>query len=318
MFISMAVLIIVALLALFSIWQGLLAARAIRRRETTLQGIFDQTREFMGVLKMDGRVRRANRTAMKFSGISPEDVIGKFFWDTVWWQGPSRKPGDGSQSRGQGAKMEERPYSTRRMSPMTAERSMLKSPSSPYWMKRAIPCSSSADGLDVTERKKSEERLRRQQAELNSILKSSPVGIGMVKNRILIHANDEFEKIVGHSKEELEGKGTRQLYPSDEIYQAVSKEYLKQVEKKGKASLETVFQNKNGALKDILFNAVPLNADDLSQGFTCAVMDITEIKQYEKELLRQQAKLDSILRGLTSGHRHDKRPNHNPCQRRAG
>ncbi len=300
LFISMAVLMIVALLAFISIRQGMLAARAIRRREATLQGIFDQTREFMGVLEMDGRVRRANRTAMNFSGISQEDVIGKLFWDTVWWQGHPesqetvRKAVVKAQNGG--TTVFDATHTSHDGRSIDVEVAI-----QPILDEKGKPMFIFADGIDVTERKQSEERLRRQQAELNSILKSSPVAIGTVKNRILIHANDELEKIVGHPKEELVGKSTRLLYPNDEIYRAVSKEYLRQVNEKGKSSLETVFQHKDGTLKDILFNAVPLNLDDLSQGFSCAVMDITEIKQYEKELLRQQAKLDSILRASPVG-----------------
>ncbi len=105
-----------------------------------------------------------------------------------------------------------------------------------------------------------------------------------MKDGVLTHTNDEFEKIIGYTGEELSGKSPRDLYHSDEIFNAVGKEYLMQVKEKGKASIETVFQDKDGVNKDILFNAAPLVPEDFSQGFSFTIMDITERKQYQQSL----------------------------------
>ena len=49
--------------------------------------LFDQTFQYLGLLDTDGRLRRANRTALEFIGISDErDVLGAFFWETPWWR----------------------------------------------------------------------------------------------------------------------------------------------------------------------------------------------------------------------------------------
>lgn len=86
MSISVAVLLCVAGLSLLPVWHGVRAARKIREREATLQGIFDQTREFIGVLEMDGKIRRINRTALEFAGVAQEDVQDRFFWETLLCQ----------------------------------------------------------------------------------------------------------------------------------------------------------------------------------------------------------------------------------------
>ncbi len=104
LFISIAVLMAIGLLAFISIRQGMRAGRIIRSREATLRGIFDQSREFMGVLELDGRVRRANRTAMDFSGVSQEEIIGKPFWEAAWWR---RRPEDRERVRQAVAKARE-------------------------------------------------------------------------------------------------------------------------------------------------------------------------------------------------------------------
>ena len=67
-------------------------ARDYRRRDDRLRAadrrfraIFDQTFQFIGLLSRDGAVLEANRTALQFAGLRPEDVIGKPFWETPWW-----------------------------------------------------------------------------------------------------------------------------------------------------------------------------------------------------------------------------------------
>lgn len=46
---------------------------------------FDQLLHFVGLLDTDGTLLDANRSALEFSGISADNVIGRFFWDTPWW-----------------------------------------------------------------------------------------------------------------------------------------------------------------------------------------------------------------------------------------
>ena len=67
-------------------------ARGYRQRgdqlvaeERRFRAIFDQTFQFAGLLSREGKLLEANRTALEFSGLRAEDVIGKPFWETPWW-----------------------------------------------------------------------------------------------------------------------------------------------------------------------------------------------------------------------------------------
>ena len=53
--------------------------------ERRFRAIFDQTFQFMGLLDVDGTLLEANRTALDFAGVAPEEVIGRRFWETPWW-----------------------------------------------------------------------------------------------------------------------------------------------------------------------------------------------------------------------------------------
>ncbi len=61
------------------------AEQALQKSETMLRAIFDQTFQFIGVLRLDGRVIRVNQTAMDFVGTNHEAIVGRPFWKTPWW-----------------------------------------------------------------------------------------------------------------------------------------------------------------------------------------------------------------------------------------
>ncbi len=58
---------------------------ALAESERKSRAIFDQSFQFMGLLSLDGKLLEVNDTAMAFIGKKREEVIGKYFWDTPWW-----------------------------------------------------------------------------------------------------------------------------------------------------------------------------------------------------------------------------------------
>ncbi|MBI3863778.1 MAG: PAS domain-containing protein, partial [Planctomycetia bacterium] len=79
----------------YAVWVGPIALLVLRENarsgerlaasERRFQAIFNQTFQFIGLLKVDGTLIEANRTALEFAGIRQEDVVGKPFWETPWW-----------------------------------------------------------------------------------------------------------------------------------------------------------------------------------------------------------------------------------------
>ncbi|MFC1670999.1 PAS domain S-box protein [Spirochaetota bacterium] len=58
---------------------------ALRESEERFRAVFDHTFQFMGLLTTDGILMKANKTSLDFAGIDESEVIGKPFWETVWW-----------------------------------------------------------------------------------------------------------------------------------------------------------------------------------------------------------------------------------------
>ncbi len=54
--------------------------------ELRYQGIYDTTYQLLGLLDREGRLVDANRSALDFSGVTRESVLGNYFWETPWWR----------------------------------------------------------------------------------------------------------------------------------------------------------------------------------------------------------------------------------------
>jgi two-component system cell cycle sensor histidine kinase/response regulator CckA len=150
---------------------------------------------------------------------------------------------------------------------------------------------------DISKRKRVEEELRTRQAELTTILRAVPVGIGVAIDRELKEVNDQVCTISGYSREELLGKNSRMLYPTQEDYEFVGREY-RQILAYGVGTVETRWQQKNGNIVDILLSLTPITEGDSSQSVLFTVTDITERKKMEMEHFRLD-KLESL--GIMAG-----------------
>ncbi|MCB9915643.1 MAG: PAS domain S-box protein [Planctomycetes bacterium] len=63
------------------------AEAALREREQRLRAIFDQEFQLVGLLDAAGTLLETNRASLSLVGCKREDVVGRFYPDTPWWQG---------------------------------------------------------------------------------------------------------------------------------------------------------------------------------------------------------------------------------------
>jgi PAS domain S-box-containing protein len=62
------------------------AETALAQTAQMFYSIFNNTFQFIGLLKPDGTVIEVNETALESAGLQAKDVIGEPFWETGWWQ----------------------------------------------------------------------------------------------------------------------------------------------------------------------------------------------------------------------------------------
>lgn len=140
--------------------------------------------------------------------------------------------------------------------------------------------------LEIKEKKLVEARNKEKEYEkrMSSIFRAAPTGIGVVRNRIISEVNPRLCKIIGYSQDELIGLSARILYPTDEDFKFVGDEKYWQIMEKGTGTVETRWKRKDGSIINVLLSSTPINIENLSEGVTFTVLDITQAKNTEKDL----------------------------------
>jgi len=151
---------------------------------------------------------------------------------------------------------------------------------------------------DITERKHAEESLREREAYLSSIFRAAPVVIGLIRDRILIDANDRLCEITGYTLEEMIGQSARLLYPTTEEYGFVGRELYDKAGRDGTGTVETRWRRRDGTIRDILINSTALDPDDPERGVMFTALDITEQNRAWSAFRQTHRKL-RILSGIT-------------------
>ncbi len=140
-----------------------------------------------------------------------------------------------------------------------------------------------------------EEELRTSQANIQSIFRSAPVGIGLVNKRMLIRVNEHLCTMVGYTESELLGHSARILYPSAEDYDRVGKQKYAQIREQGTGTVETRFLRKDGTCIDVILSSTPLDMNNREAGVTFSALDITARKHAENELRKSEENLSTTL-----------------------
>lgn len=139
-------------------------------------------------------------------------------------------------------------------------------------------------------------KLAKQRALYRSIVKASPVGMGIVDaDRNLLEVNERFCEMLGYKEKELVGKNARFLYPSKAAYERVGKEKYGQIEEKGVGSVETKMKKKNGEVIDVSLSSAYIEPGDRSQGVVFTVLDISLRKQKIEELEQSKRRYETLL-----------------------
>ncbi|MBD3881213.1 PAS domain S-box protein [Phormidium tenue FACHB-886] len=62
-----------------------MSSEFVARREQRFSAIFSQSSHFIGLLNLDGTVVEINPKLLSFAGVTVDVVVGRLFWQTIWW-----------------------------------------------------------------------------------------------------------------------------------------------------------------------------------------------------------------------------------------
>jgi PAS domain S-box-containing protein len=275
---------------------------------------------------VDSKITRFNRAFEKLTGFSEAEVLGKDF-DILFPQETRSNSLDLICRALFGERLEsvEIPI-------QTAEgdtRIVIWNSANIYAPDGTTLVATIAQGTDITDRKKAEsslktayeelaateeelrqqyeqlgdqERERRQSQErLSSILRSTPTGIAVIRDHLIVEVNDRFCEMTGYSEKELADRNINTIWADIDDYEPAGTVRHGMDGEVRTGGLETRWMMKDGSVIAVVLSLMPLNLDNPSEGVTLTVLDTTSCKMAEEALHTANKKINL----LTSITRHD-------------
>jgi PAS domain S-box-containing protein len=180
--------------------------------ERRFRAIFNSAYQFVGLLTPEGNLIEANDTALRFVGLNPEDVIGKPFWATRWWEtseADQEKLKDSIKKAAAGEFIRyeaDHPGADNTMITVDFSLTPIKDESGKVIL--IIP-----EGRDITDKKKSEKRLAESEHRFRLFVKQAPSAIAMFdKNMNYIAASNKWSDDYNVTRD-LVGKNHYEVFP---------------------------------------------------------------------------------------------------------
>jgi PAS domain S-box-containing protein len=148
--------------------------------------------------------------------------------------------------------------------------------------------------IDVNDRKIAETELKESKARIDSIFKSAPIGLCIISNRIFEEVNDYFCEMLGYSREEIVGKSTHVIHPSNEVHDYVGEVKYSLLVDHGIGKVESQLLCKDGTIIDVILNSRLIHPDFISKGVTCTILDITDMNNAKRKLIKDAEELEKL------------------------
>jgi PAS domain S-box-containing protein len=263
------------------------ADEALRASEARYRELADNMPAGIYEATIDGRVIYANRTAMEMFGFSADEVargvpfmevIAPESWDDLGRN--FRRIRDGETFDFEYAMMRR---DGSRFFGLNLARPVIRN---------GRVAGSSGIVTDVTELRKVQEALRNNEALLGSILQAAPIGVGMVRDRVLQWVNEGMTALTGYRGDELKGRSARMVYLDDEEFERAGREKYAEIRAEGKGAVETRWRHKDGTIIDVHLSSAPIDPANLAAGVVFSALDITAQKKASRILLYAKEDLE--------------------------
>ncbi len=275
------------------------AANEVRQSERKFHAVFDQSHQFLVLLSTDGKVLEANQTALQYWEAGSTEVTGSFFWEALLWEnsvgGLQEKVRFATEKAAKGETVgfeirlrivdEDLHYLDFSIKPVTDEKGMV--------------VLLVAEGRDITEIRKNEEKVRQQAAFLQLLIDAIPYPV-FYKDRQgrYLSCNCAFEQFFGVKREQITGKTVYEMAPKKraQVYHQADMDLFVNP---GTQKYEAVVNAADGKPREVIFHKATFQGrDNAIDGLVGVVVDITDRKRMERSLQDNEARLHALLQTI--------------------
>lgn len=148
---------------------------------------------------------------------------------------------------------------------------------------------------DVTERKQTEERTKKNETLLAQLFQNVPMAVVLLTDSGKVEqVNKGFEEMFGFSLAELKGRSINDfIVPEELTHEGVDLNNL--ITNHRIISIETARRHRNGKLVDVILYGMPVILENQTIGIYGVYVDITERKRVEEELKVRNGELDNFV-----------------------
>ncbi len=144
------------------------------------------------------------------------------------------------------------------------------------------------------------EQLKEKEGFLSNVLSAAPVGIMIVKDNQITFVNDRTTRSTGYLKDELIGRSPSFLYDlGGDDYKI--RNFYDLIRTSGIGNMEVTVVTKGGNRIPIQLTGTPASFDSSEESFLMIGLDISEIKQAEKDLVDSQNRIKTIIETTIDG-----------------
>jgi len=234
------------------------ASAELREGEERFRGVLDGMAEGFGLVGPDFTILEHNSEALRLSGLSREEVVGRSHWEVY----------PGSEKSELGALLK-RAMAERQ--PVTLEHCYAFENGRSRWLDmRAYPAPDGSLAVfwrDLTDRKRSEEALGETTRRLDAILNNTRAAVFLMDERQhCVYANAAAEKLTGYGFDDMQGRPLHDVihhkrpdgshYPLEEC--PIDRAFPARAQMSG----EELFVHKDGSFYPVAFTASPVLDED--------------------------------------------------------
>ncbi len=188
--------------------------KELKESEEKYRNIFENTGTATIIIEEDTTISLANEMFEKFSGYSKKEIEWKKSWTEFIFKKNLERMKNYHLSRRKGADSSPKRYESRFITKEGDIREMLLTVDMIPNTKKSI-----ASILDITERRKAEQKLKESEVKFREITEQSDIGIVVIQNNVIKYLNETVSKIFGYTFQEIKKFGFIQLfnalYPED-------------------------------------------------------------------------------------------------------